>query len=101
MTPRAQWTPEAEADVEEIVYYIAVKDGRPLVAEQLANGILEACERYALHPLIGEIEPRLGPECRRFTFKRWIVLYRPWNNGIAILRVVDSARDFDRLFDQP
>jgi plasmid stabilization system protein ParE len=29
MTPRVVWTPVAEEDLEEILYYIAVEDGRP------------------------------------------------------------------------
>lgn len=96
--PDVYWTPEAEADLEEIAYYIAVKEHRPLVAEQIVLGIHEACFKYAASPSVGQLEPRLGIDCRRFTFKRWVIIYRPWKDGIALLRIVDGARDFDRLF---
>lgn len=96
--PDVHWTPEAESDLEEIAYYIAVKEHRPLVAEQIVCGIHEACFEYAASPLIGQSEPRIGVDCRRFTFKRWVILYKPWEQGIAVLRIVDGARDFDRLF---
>jgi toxin ParE1/3/4 len=95
---QAIWSELAELDLEEIVYYIAVEDKRPQVAEQIAGEIRDACDRYAEHPLVGEREPRLGGSCRRFTHKRWVILYRPEETGISVIRVVDGARDFDRLF---
>jgi plasmid stabilization system protein ParE len=98
MTPTAQWTPDAESDLEEIVYYIAFVDKRRNVARQIAEGLREAALKLAKNATIGQREPRLGAECRRFTFKRWVILYRPIQHGIAVLRVVGSSRDFDRLF---
>jgi plasmid stabilization system protein ParE len=98
MTPPVLWSVKAEADLEEIVFYIAVKDGRPIVTEQIAEGLREVSMELAINPGIGQREPRLGATCRRFTFKRWVILYRPTEKGIAVLRNVDSARDFDRLF---
>ena len=95
----AIWTPEAEADLEEIAYHIAVKELRPLVAEQVVRDIAAACSKYAANPAIGQRETRVGVDCHRFTFKRWVVLYKPVSDGIAVLRIVDSARDFDRLFN--
>lgn len=97
-SPDVHWTPEAESDLEEIAFYIAVKEHRPLVAEQVVRGIHEKCAEYAASPLVGQAESRLSLDCRRFTFKRWVILYKPQTNGIAVLRVVDSARDFHRLF---
>ena len=70
---------------------------RPTVAEKIAVEIRDACHWYAEHPLVGEMEPRLGASVRRFTHKRWIIFYRPEPLGIGIVRVVDGARDFDRL----
>lgn len=96
--PDVDWTPEAESDLEEIAFYLAVKEHRPLVAKQIVRGIHEKCAEYAASPLAGQAEPRLSLNCRRFAFKRWVVLYKPRTNGIAVLRIVDGARDFDRLF---
>src|SRR5687768_801012 len=98
MSARAVWTPEAESDLEEIDYYIGVKEGRLAVAEQFAFSLKAECDRRAAAPLTGEVDSRFGPDCRRFVYKRWVVLYRPWHEGIAVLRIVDGARDFDKLF---
>lgn len=98
MSGRARWSDLAELDLEEIVYYIAAVDHRPRVAEKIAAEIRDACLWYAEHPTVGELDARLGPDCRRFTHKRWVIFYRPEPEGIGVLRVVDGARDFDRLF---
>jgi plasmid stabilization system protein ParE len=98
VTAKATWSGLAELDLEEIVYYIAVKDGRPHVAEQIAREIREACDRYAQHPHLGVADARLGENVRRFTHKRWVIFYRPLADSIGVLRVIDSSRDFDRLF---
>lgn len=99
MTARAVWAPEAESDLEAIVYHIAIQDGRPAVAEKIAHELRDKCASYANYPLTGESEPRLGTDCRRFRYKRWAVFYKPIETGIAVLRIVDGARDFDRLFE--
>jgi toxin ParE1/3/4 len=98
MPSKAIWTQYAESDLEDIVYYISVKEGRPAVAEQIAHDLKAECDRRAEAPLTGEVDSRLGPKCRRFVFKRWVELYRPCQEGIAVLRIVDGSRDFDKLF---
>lgn len=94
----AIWSSVAERDLADIVYYIAVVDARPAVAEKIALEIKDACQWYADHSLVGEAESRLGASMRRFTHRRWIILYRPEPSGIGIVPVIDGARDFDRLF---
>lgn len=46
MTPRVVWTPVAEEGLEEILYYIAVEDGRPETARRLGEEILAAVDRH-------------------------------------------------------
>jgi toxin ParE1/3/4 len=94
---KATWSSVAERDLESIVEYITL-DGRPLVAEQIAREIRVQCQFHAEHPTLGERETRIGGSCRRFVYKRWVVIYRIETDGIGVIRVVDGARDFDRLF---
>lgn len=58
--PQAIWTSLAEADLENIVYYIAVEEERPLVASQIAREIRDHCERLVGNRLLGEARPDLG-----------------------------------------
>lgn len=98
MTAKVTWSSLAERDLEEIVHYIAAIDGKPRVAEYVVHEIRNVCKLYAEHPMLGEREPRLGPTCRRFTHKRWVIFYRPDQDGIGVVRVIDASRDFNRLF---
>jgi toxin ParE1/3/4 len=93
---KATWSSFAERDLEAIVEYITL-DGRPQVADQIAREIRDQCQFHAAHPTLGERESRLGGTYRRFVHKRWVVIYRIEAEGIGVIRVVDGARDFDRL----
>ncbi len=96
--PGAEWTPQAVTDLDEIVFYIAVEDGRPLVAEKLADEIYEKAEQYARHPLMGTARPDIGEAIRTFSHTRYVVLYVPMNDGIEVRAIIDGARDFEALF---
>ncbi|MEX2315742.1 MAG: hypothetical protein WD669_01230 [Pirellulales bacterium] len=40
----------------------------------------------------------LGESHRVFAHKRWVVVFRPIEGGIEVLRVLDGSREFTRLF---
>jgi toxin ParE1/3/4 len=97
--PEAVWSPEALRDAEDIAFYIGVQERRPVTAEKIVRGLNDLCNLIATQPAMGEARPELGVACRVFPYKkRWIVLYRPANEGIRVLRVVDATRDFNQLF---
>lgn len=97
--PRAIWAPEAESDLEEIAFYIALDEIRPATADRIVHGVRDLCELIATQPEMGERHPELCAGCRVFPYKhRWIVLYRPVEDGIQVLRLVDGTRDYARLF---
>jgi len=37
---------------------------------------------------------------RVFTHKRWVVVFRPIDNGIEVMRILDGSRDFSRIFGE-
>lgn len=80
--PRLIRTPAAEADLLEIAYYIAVEQGRPQTAEKVIDDLIAKCGEYAASPRIGEAKPALGADYRVFHFKRWVVIYRSFADGI-------------------
>jgi plasmid stabilization system protein ParE len=94
----AEWTPTAEDKLTEIAYWIAVEDERPLTARKIVEEIQHKAEVYAATPGIGQRHPDLPEGWFYFRHKRGIVLYQPRDDGIDVLRVVDAARDFPRLF---
>ncbi len=94
---RVAWTPQAEQDLEDIAYYIAVEDGRPRTAERNVRQLREKCLIYGDNPLLGQALPETG-SYRFFAFKRWVVVYWPLEDGIVVEAVIDASRDFRRVF---
>jgi len=95
---RAEWTPRALVDVEEIAYYITVEGGRPPTAERFLDGIRKKAEQFAQQPNLGEPRPDLAPGLRCRPYKRWLIFYEPSQAGITVHRVIDGSRDYPRLF---
>ena len=96
--PIARRTEAAERDLREIAFYIAFEDRRPATTDRIIDELIAKCDSYAENPLIGTASPHLGADYRRFIHKRWAVIYRPIDDGIEVLRIVDAARDYPSLF---
>ena len=45
--PHAVWTPFAESELDDIIFYIAVEDRRPMTGEQVYLGIRRAADEQA------------------------------------------------------
>jgi len=96
--PRALRTEAAQKDLDDIAWYIAVHESRPRVAYKNIDDIIAKCELLANNPLLGTAKPEFGDRYRIFSHKRWVILFRPIEDGIEVLRIVDGSRDFSRLF---
>jgi toxin ParE1/3/4 len=98
----ANWTPAAEPDVEDVYSYIAHQDGRRQTAKAVVRRIRQACDElatsFAAGHVLGTARPRFGESHRVFSHKRWVIVFRPIDGGIEVLRVVDGSRDYDKLF---
>lgn len=88
-------TPLAEADLEDILDYIA--EHRPLTAVDVIRRIRAKCRMIAKHPEIGQSRPEFPGDYRSFPFQRWVIFYRIKPGVVEIHRVVDGARDIDSL----
>ncbi|NOY28856.1 MAG: type II toxin-antitoxin system RelE/ParE family toxin [Planctomycetes bacterium] len=97
------WTVPARQDVDDIYDFIANSDGRPLIADNMTREIIQKCETYAeafsAGNLIGTLRPHLGEHLRVFSYKRWVVVFLPLEDGIEVVRVVDGSRDYGKLFE--
>jgi toxin ParE1/3/4 len=92
----------AERDLDDIASYL--QQTSPRTAIRFLEAVDQACERLADMPgLGGECEsdkPSLAG-VRLWTirgFKKYVILYRPIEDGIEVLRIVYGARDIERLF---
>ena len=100
--PRADWTPQAEADLAAIYEYIATRDHRLSVAKDVVHKLRDHCDEYsnlvAAGHVLGTLREDLAEGVRVFTHQRWVVVFRQNDSGVEILRIFDGSRDYPHLF---
>lgn len=95
--------PLAEKDIADLAEYYLAEAGLA-VALRFAGNAEAAIQALAAHPRIGATLGLVtGPErdIRRWHiegFPRLLVLYRPTETGIEIIRIIDAGRDIADLF---
>ncbi len=94
--PDILWTPVAESDLDEILYYIACEDNRPELAIQVYHHIRDMIKYRVEHDVPGHRHPVAPDGWLYFQFKRWFIFYQPSLNGIEVMRVVDGVRDLPK-----
>jgi plasmid stabilization system protein ParE len=87
------WTPQATAELEDILCYVRLTDGRPLTARRLAEQLLNKVDQYASGMSVGHTHSAAPSNWLYFQFKRGLVFYRDTSQGIEVMRVIDGARD--------
>lgn len=93
-----KWTPKARISLQEVASYIARQSGDPDVADRLVDAIHDKSSSYGRQPMMGSIHEELPDGFRFFTHKRYVVIYETKGDGIVIHLVIDSARDWTRIF---
>ena len=77
---------------------IAVVEHRPAAADRLTDDIVAQCELYATRPHAGIPRGDLGEGFRVLVRRPYLVVYRPIDDGIEVLRILDGRRDYRSLF---
>jgi len=86
-----RYSPRAEADLYEIWLTIAQDSER--AADALVHRLASKAMLAAGMPLIGVARPELGPQVRILVEGRYVVIYAPQPDGVAIIAVVHGMRD--------
>ncbi len=73
--------------------------GQREYADKFIRAIVSRFPKLAAMPQLGRRREELSPRLRSFPVGRYIIFYRPLENGIEIARVLDGARDFPPLFE--
>lgn len=94
------FTPEARTDLQQIHDYIA--QSSPANALRFIDRLEERCFFLADYPYIGVARPEFGQSHRSFSVPatRYIIIYRPIDNGVEIIHVRHGSQDLHRLFQQ-
>ncbi|MCE9565990.1 MAG: type II toxin-antitoxin system RelE/ParE family toxin [Planctomycetes bacterium] len=103
MTEGISRSPLAEKDIVDLAEYYRVEAGLTVALRFVANAEA-AMQALAAFPQIGAtlgLASDHERDIRRWqieAFPRLIVLYRPTEAGIHVIRVLDTARDIEDLF---
>ncbi|MFG1295582.1 type II toxin-antitoxin system RelE/ParE family toxin [Xanthobacter variabilis] len=87
--------PQAEADIEAIVLYIA--EDNPLAARRWYDDIYRHCQQIGEMPGIGVARPDVRSGLRSLPVGNYLILYRQIDEGAEIVRVVHGARQWKDL----
>ena len=87
------WTPIAESDLEDILYYISVIARSPVTGEKIYCEIRDRVTELAEKRIQGQRHADALDGWLYVRHKRWLVFYQPLDDGIEVLRVVDGVRD--------
>jgi toxin ParE1/3/4 len=88
----------ADADLAGIAQYIGEVDHSPAAARRFIDNPNEKLQLYAAQPEMGELRPELGQHICVFSYGNYVVIYRPLDDGIDVLRVFEGHRDYPALF---
>ena len=92
-------SPLAEADLDDIWYYIATQSGSTEAADRLIDSLARRFLLLANHPYIGRARDEdFGVGTRSFAVGNYVIVYRVEGENVLILRVAQGRRDIESLF---
>jgi toxin ParE1/3/4 len=92
---RLSISPSARQDLTDIFEYIA-RD-KPVAAANWIDTIESKCELIASAPELGEMRGEYGTDVRSSVVGRYVIFYRPFEDGIEVIRVIPGDRDIRSL----
>lgn len=97
MSRKAQLSPAAQADLNEIWSYIAEDSFE--AADRFLTFLFGRFAFLAGSPFMGHARDELQAGLRSFPVRNYFVLYRIENAHIEVVRVLSGARDLESTFE--
>lgn len=94
---KLEFSPAAEADLEEIGDYIA--QDNPLRAVSFICDIRRHCDEIAKAPMAAPLRDDLLPGIRMSVHGRYLIFHRVDNNSVRIERILHGARNIAGLIE--
>ena len=89
----------AAEDLNDIHDYIA--EDSPTRALRFINRLEQQCQNIVDTPGMGRLRADLAPALRSIAEGQYVIFYRPTEDGVLIMRVLNGARDIQpRLFEE-
>ncbi len=89
--PRVVRSLLADDDLDKIWAYIDADN--PAAAEKFMRSLTRTFEMLARHEGLGTTRPQIAETVRVFPVGRYLILFRRFEGGIEVIRVMRSARD--------
>ena len=97
--PRILRTRQSRDDYISIEDYIA--ESSPQNAEMIIRIFDEKLTNLAANNLMGRPRPELAPDLRSWNVHRYVIFYRPLDDGVILIRVLHASMDItSRFFPQ-
>jgi plasmid stabilization system protein ParE len=93
---RVVWTPIAQSDLDDILYYIAFVDRNRTTGERIYSELRSRVRQCAEGLFHGRQHPDAPEGWYYVKHKRWLIFYRNFPDGIEVMRVIDAVRDLPR-----
>ncbi len=91
--------PEAEADLDDIWYYIAKESQSVEVADRVIDSIVDRFFLLATYPHLGRRRDEdLRPGLRSLPVGEYVIIYRLEGEDVLILHIIRGSRDIEALF---
>lgn len=88
-------TNSAQNDLEEIWLYVSLES--ETAADRIIDELIARFPKLATFPEMGKERKETAANVRSFPVGRYVIFYRPIDNGIEVVRVLHGARDIDQL----
>jgi toxin ParE1/3/4 len=90
--------PTAEAELDDIWYYVVKESGSIDIADRLIDSITDRFFLLSTHPHIGRRRDEdLRPGLRSFPVGEYVIIYRVENDDVLILHIIRGSRDLETL----
>jgi len=90
-------SPEAEAELDEIWWYIARESGNPEIARRFVASLAERFYLLAEYPQLGRRRDDWRPGLRSFTAGNYVIVYRIDGEDVLIVHLLHGRRDIQGL----
>jgi len=87
------FTTLADADIDEI--WLRIARDNETAADRLIDKLNDVMRRLVTFPGMGHVADHLRPGARAFVHGNYLIVYRPMDYGIAVLRVAHGARNIE------
>ncbi|CAN5479562.1 hypothetical protein BH24DEI1_BH24DEI1_07390 [soil metagenome] len=86
------------ADVDLLLIWDFIARDNPSAADNYLRWLADRFDLLATQPLMGKAREELKPKLRSFVVGRHIIFYMPFEEGIAVERVLAGPQDSESIF---